>query len=310
MSAALKLHTEKNPIAWKVIRNSGNNNFEELDYYPFGAPLPGRNFNSSESRYGMNGQEKVDEIAGAGNHYTAEYWEYDPRTARRWNLDPKPNPSVSQYATFMNNPITFSDPKGDTVWVFATTLPGSDAFDVATHTFIIVKTSDNQMHYYAFGPKDGASFFGGSPLAQKQYSQDKEVARGEDTEHLKAKIEIAPPSVWTPTEENPFASRQLSMEEFDQRVIDAAESFGNNPDIKYHVTTVDATTGNCHTSTTTILSKAGLGSQELEDVEWQIPGLNWGFEDVKPWTAEEQKAAVDTKKQKTEEFIKNLDIKR
>jgi RHS repeat-associated protein len=66
-------------------------------------------------RYGFNGQERTDELKGAGNHYTAQFWEYDPRLGRRWNLDPKPNPSISQYATFENSPIWFSDPYGDSV---------------------------------------------------------------------------------------------------------------------------------------------------------------------------------------------------
>lgn len=38
---------------------------------------------SSKYRYGFNGQERDDEIKGAGNSYTAEYWEYDSRTGRR-----------------------------------------------------------------------------------------------------------------------------------------------------------------------------------------------------------------------------------
>jgi RHS repeat-associated protein len=66
-------------------------------------------------RYGFNGQERTDELKGAGNHYTAQFWEYDPRLGKRWNLDPKPNPSISQYATFANNPIWFSDPLGDSI---------------------------------------------------------------------------------------------------------------------------------------------------------------------------------------------------
>ena len=49
-------------------------------------------------RFGFNGQEKVDEIAGAGNHTTAEFWEYDTRLGRRWNRDPEP--------TFMQPLIT------------------------------------------------------------------------------------------------------------------------------------------------------------------------------------------------------------
>jgi hypothetical protein len=39
----------------------------------------------------------------------------DPRLARRWNQDPKPHPSISNYAIFANNPIFYSDVLGDTV---------------------------------------------------------------------------------------------------------------------------------------------------------------------------------------------------
>lgn len=71
--------------------------------------------NSIIYRYGFNGQEKDDEIKGAGNSYTAEFWEYDPRVGRRWNLDFRPTIGISQYATFANNPILHVDPKGDTL---------------------------------------------------------------------------------------------------------------------------------------------------------------------------------------------------
>jgi hypothetical protein len=64
-------------------------------------------------RFGFNGQEKVDEIAGAGNHNTAEFWEYDTRLGRRWNVDPVKKPSLSDYSTFSGNPIWKVDPNGD-----------------------------------------------------------------------------------------------------------------------------------------------------------------------------------------------------
>lgn len=86
------------------------------DIYPFGMQMPGRSFNSPMYRFGFNGQEKDDEITGVpGAHTTAMFWEYDTRIGRRWNLDPKPNPCISQYATFALNPIWFSDPLGDTL---------------------------------------------------------------------------------------------------------------------------------------------------------------------------------------------------
>jgi len=80
--------------------------------------MPGRNWTAASAegyRYGLNGIEKLNEVSGDGNHYTALFGEYDPRLGRRWNLDPKPNPSLSSYSMFGNNPIWFSDPLLDTV---------------------------------------------------------------------------------------------------------------------------------------------------------------------------------------------------
>ena len=78
--------------------------------------MPGRSFNSNSYRFGMNGQEKDDEITGTtGSHYTAQFWEYDSRICRRWNIEPKfmKYPFLSPYNTFENNPIYFKDPNGE-----------------------------------------------------------------------------------------------------------------------------------------------------------------------------------------------------
>ncbi len=66
-------------------------------------------------RFGFNGQEKVNEVAGLGNHNTALFWEYDTRLGRRWNLDPVPNASESPYAAFGDNPIYNKDPLGNVI---------------------------------------------------------------------------------------------------------------------------------------------------------------------------------------------------
>ena len=66
-------------------------------------------------KYGFNGQEKDNQVSGNGNSYSAEFWQYSSRLGKRWNLDPRPNVSISPYATFGNNPILFSDVKGDTI---------------------------------------------------------------------------------------------------------------------------------------------------------------------------------------------------
>ena len=76
--------------------------------------MPGRQYSSGMGyRYGFNTQEKSDEISGVGNHTTALYWEYDSRLGRRWNLDPKPQISISDYAVNRNNLILYSDINGD-----------------------------------------------------------------------------------------------------------------------------------------------------------------------------------------------------
>src|SRR5690606_19502029 len=64
-------------------------------------------------RFGFNGQEKVNEIAGIGNHMTATFWEYDTRTARRWNIDPVMKPWESPYSVLGGNPILNIDPLGN-----------------------------------------------------------------------------------------------------------------------------------------------------------------------------------------------------
>lgn len=95
-------------------------------YYPGGMLMPGRQF-SSGYRYGFNGMEKDDEIKGAGNSYTTEFRQYDPRLGRWLSLDPLmlKFPWQSPYVAFNNNPIRYSDPLG---------LEGEDEVAPAGHT--------------------------------------------------------------------------------------------------------------------------------------------------------------------------------
>jgi RHS repeat-associated protein len=92
------------------------------DYYPFGSLLPGRNYSSDSYRFGFQGQEKDDEVFGStGTSYTAEFWQYDPRVARRWNPDPIVKHHESPYAAFANSPIWIIDQLGadSTVYLYS-----------------------------------------------------------------------------------------------------------------------------------------------------------------------------------------------
>ena len=71
--------------------------------------MPGRKYSAgSEYRYGFNGQEKSKEVFE--NSTSAEFWQYDARIGRRWNVDPVYK--HSPYETFGGNPILMMDKNG------------------------------------------------------------------------------------------------------------------------------------------------------------------------------------------------------
>ncbi len=83
------------------------------DYYPFGMIMDERSWNEDKTKYSFNGQEKDREIYNNESITTALFWEYDGRIGRGWNLDPKPQIFISDYATFGDNPIASKDVLGD-----------------------------------------------------------------------------------------------------------------------------------------------------------------------------------------------------
>ncbi|MBS1537050.1 MAG: hypothetical protein JST20_04815 [Bacteroidetes bacterium] len=106
----------------KKTRTTGTNPFQPdvvsySGYFPFGMQMQEDSYSGNTYRYGYNGQEMDKDINSEGNITTAEFWEYDARLGRRWNQDPKPDASISNYATFNNSPIMYSDVLGDSsVW--------------------------------------------------------------------------------------------------------------------------------------------------------------------------------------------------
>jgi len=107
------------------------------DYYAFGGSMEGRSIDAENYKFGMNTQEKDDEVYGEGNSTTAEYWQYDSRLGRRWNVDPRPNVSISSYACFGNNPIFSADINGDTIKI-----EGTSEFKQATFNQLQALTND------------------------------------------------------------------------------------------------------------------------------------------------------------------------
>jgi RHS repeat-associated protein len=91
-----------------------------IHYYPFGAPMPGRKFTSSNIyRYGFNGKEKDDEVKGGGNSYDFGVRIYDPRLGRWLSIDPmaRQYSELSPYNFCADNPIMYIDPDGQVIVV-------------------------------------------------------------------------------------------------------------------------------------------------------------------------------------------------
>jgi RHS repeat-associated protein len=85
------------------------------DYYPFGSLMPGRNAMGTEYRYGFNGHEKLDEIAGVtGSHLDFGARIYDSRLGKFMSTDPWESKYAWQtsFAYFANSPISKIDWKG------------------------------------------------------------------------------------------------------------------------------------------------------------------------------------------------------
>lgn len=74
-----------------------------MDHYPFGMLLPGRHANTSDYRYGFQGQEMDDELKGEGNSANFMHRMYDPRVGRFLSLDPL----SAQYPH--NSPFAFAE---------------------------------------------------------------------------------------------------------------------------------------------------------------------------------------------------------
>ena len=84
------------------------------DYYPFGMVMPGRNYTSSQYRYGFQGQEQDPEVKGEGNSLSFMYRVHDPRLGRFLSVDPlAPSyPWNSPYAFSENDVVRSVDLEG------------------------------------------------------------------------------------------------------------------------------------------------------------------------------------------------------
>jgi len=287
----------------RVTINSSGTVVEKNHYYPSGTRFfPESTSNSSALAYRYNGKE-MEAMNGLNQ------MDYGARRRYSWApiwtaVDPLAEKyySVSPYVYCLNNPVKFLDPDGKVVYLFATALPTTDGttkswVPFATHTFIVVRGKDNEDHYYAYGSNQGIYGKLNMYTTENPYQQDLQVytdqKNGRENINLKKCIEMPIPE-------------GMTSEQFDKKVISTAESFGNNPNVTYVLNGGGETGGNCNTSTSTILSKAGTDEKTISDTKSKIPGVVWGFGDIKPWTATEQKAAVQKENKILEDANKSI----
>jgi RHS repeat-associated protein len=85
-----------------------------FDYYPFGLSVPGRFDDTLSYRYGFDGAERDDEIAGQGRVYDFGARMYDASVGRFLSIDPlgKDHPEYSPYLFAGNKPIWATDAFG------------------------------------------------------------------------------------------------------------------------------------------------------------------------------------------------------
>ena len=260
-------------------------------YLPYGELLVDEHSSSEELPYKFNGKE-MDEETGL-YYYGARYM--NPMASIWYGVDrfTEKYPIYSAYNICRSNPLLFFDESGDSTILFATTLPGADkrflkgGGSLATHTFLVVKDKKGKMIHFAYGSEiDGPMGAFKGRLREVEYYDDLNVMNGNLKNHLKYRKAIEPPLK--------ADGKKMSVEEFDRKVINVARSFGNNPNIKYFMLPGNnPTQGNCNTSSSTILHKAGVSNQQIKALRAEIPGIVSGFGSYRPWTASEQKAAID-----------------
>ncbi len=290
----------------REVVNARGDVVQVTNYYPFGAPYADADAatGSAIPQYKYNGKEL--DVTHGLNTYDYGARQLDPILGRWDRMDPlaEKYPGISPYVYCLNNPVKNVDTDGRKVYLYATTLPGLspsyyNPLKYATHTFLVVTDSkDMPQAYYAYGSEyPGAKGAFNGRLMKQNYSQDLSIIRGGNQEFLKARIEIVPPN-------------GMSSEDFDKKVIDVANAFGNNEKIKYSAIPTSQTNGNCNTSTSTILLKSGVSPELISEIKEKIPDISTGFDDkARPWTIEEQDKAVEYENMmKTQEIDSKMNM--
>ena len=285
-----------------AVINLATNKIEQFtDYYPYGLPHAS-SVSPQSNRYKFEGKELTTE----GGAYLANFEArlQSPFLGDFLSPDPKAEEylSLSPWAFCAGDPINYVDPTGERAYVYATELPGTDISTEeimkeiaskypyikpiankvvekvkdATHTFISIESKGKEPEIYAYGSEiDGIKGAIGGKLTQCHYYQDKAIATGGKTHLLKRKIEVSAPN-------------GMTQEQFENSIRGNAKAFANDKNVTYFIYPYQENTGNCNSSTSTLLLKSGVSGEEIDRIGSLIPGIVWGWSSKsKAWSKPE-----------------------
>lgn len=225
-----------------------------IEYVPFGEVFIEERNNIWNTPYLFNAKE-FDEETGM-YYYGARY--YESRLSLWMSVDRFAEKyKTSPYCFTLDNPICHYDERGDSTILYATRLPMDNkkiqsALSMATHTFMSLKRNGKPSVKFSFGSKTDNPF--GGQLVKVSYMDEEKSMKGEaPSNFVKNRIVITPPS-------------GMTVEQFDEMVIKTGNSFGNNPNITYCLEPFEQTQGNCNSSSSTLLYKAGVPLSRIKDL--------------------------------------------
>ena len=256
-----------------VVHPSGLNRQPQVNnYYPYGG-LMANSTNQDQQRYKYNGKE-LDRMHGLDWYDFGARW-MDAALGRWHSIDPlcEKYYDVSPYAYCMDNPINRIDPDGRDTYLYARQLNAFLPMSLGVHTFIVVNILGKEPQYFSYGPS--GKYLG--TLTRTYYKDDIDIYTHADKTLQYEAIKITPPE-------------GMSEMEFDNNVIKAANSFYEDSNVRYDILSPSESldTGNCNSSTSTLLNKAGISKEKIDEIKENIPGNSYGFGDIKPWTKEEK----------------------
>lgn len=260
----------------RAIFNSEGKKLQEYNYYAFGGLMNDNFYEMDYQTHKYNGKE-LDRMHGLDWYdYGARY--YDAAVGGFISPDPlrKKYYNINSYLYCAANPIKYIDPDGKKVELVVRQLNSWIPSALGVHTFIIVTSEGKKPESFTYGPR--GTFFG--TLERTSYEDDDNIREGKDVDVNYERIEVPTPA-------------GLTEEEFDQKVKDAAKQFEGNTEINYNILTNSEVTGNCNTSSTTLLLNAGVSPKVIQHIKKQIKGNAYGFGERRPWTKKERQKAKE-----------------